>query len=432
MSNVFTQFLSGFADGIFGDKGYLKDYKHAARLYQDNYYGMAPKAGWSYFIELGLSPYLWDKTTFQSIDNTWYNRSKGKLGLLAKSADQPRFSIATETLNQYNKKTVVQNKITYNPVSITFHDDMDNIITDLWKNYYQYYFADSRYTGFSQLSNQTSSLPAAFKQNVQYDGRAYAYGLNNGQTLPFFNYIKIFLLNRRKYTSVTLVNPIITEWAPAQLDQTSGNRLLDAKMTFAYEAVYYDTQNKPVSRTEPGFNANHYDNTPSPLRAAGGGTRGLGGLISGADEVLGVFNKEGPLSVGDIITAAVGTRNVIRNARSITSAGVKQELYSVANSVFVNAALGNNATGAVISDVVRSPINVNLSIPVSNVDLTTGLVTETRVPLGTFARGVVNQLTGPRVSLETPAVPRQVGVGDTPATSTAPELQPNTPSGPGR
>jgi hypothetical protein len=149
MSNVFTQFLSGFADGIFGDKGYLKDYKHAARLYQDNYYGMAPKAGWSYFIELGLSPYLWDKTTFQSIDNTWYNRSKGKLGLLAKSADQPRFSIATETLNQYNKKTVVQNKITYNPVSITFHDDMDNIITDLWKNYYQYYFADSRYTGFS-------------------------------------------------------------------------------------------------------------------------------------------------------------------------------------------------------------------------------------------------------------------------------------------
>jgi hypothetical protein len=324
---------------------------------------MAPKAGWSYFIELGLSPYLWDKTTFQSIDNTWYNRSKGKLGLLAKSADQPRFSVATETLNQYNKKTIVQNKITYNPVSITFHDDMDNIITDLWKNYYQYYFADSRYTGFSQLSNQTSSLPAAFKQNVQYDGRAYAYGLNNGQTLPFFNYIKIFLLNRRKYTSVTLVNPIITEWAPAQLDQTSGDRLLDAKMTFAYEAVYYDTQNKPVSRTEPGFNANHYDNTPSPLRAAGGGTRGLGGLISGADDVLGVFNKEGPLSVGDIITAAVGTRNVIRNARSITSAGVKQEIYSVANSVFANAALGNNATGAVISDVVRTPLNVKFSNP---------------------------------------------------------------------
>jgi hypothetical protein len=371
MSNVFTQFLTGFAGGLFGDNGYLKDYKHAARLYQDNYYGMSPKAGWSYFVEMGLrNPYVFDQESVQSIDNTWYNRSKGKLGLLAKAVDQPRVSISTETVNQYNKKSVIQTRLNYQPVGITFHDDMDNMILDLWKNYYQYYFADSRYSGFSQLSSQTSSIPAAFKRNVHYDDRAYAYGLNNGQILPFFNYIKIFLLNRRKYSSITLINPIITEWAPAQLDQSNGARLLDAKITVAYEAIYYDTQNKQISKTEPGFNENHYDNSPSPLRAAGRGTGGALGLISGADDVLGVFNKEGPLSVGDVLRAAIGTKNVIKNARSITKEGIKQEAYSVVNSVFANAANGQGQTGQVISDALRSPVNVRFITPTLSTDQT--------------------------------------------------------------
>ena len=337
MSNAFTQFLSGFAGGLFGNDGYLRDYKHAARLYQDNYYGMAPKAGWTYFIEIGLNPKLHDKTIFATLDDSWYQRSRGKLGLLAKSADLPRFSIATETLNQYNKKTVVQSKITYNPISITFHDDMDNIITDLWKNYYQYYYADSRYTGFNSLSKTMAQTPEAYQHLSEYQNRAYAYGLNNGQTEPFFSYIKIFLLNRRKYSSVTLVNPIITEWAHSQLDQTSGNRLLDAKMTVAYEAVYYDTKNSPVTKTEPGFNAIHYDNAPSPLSAYGGGTKGLGGLLNGSADILGVFNKEGPLSVGDILQVAVSTRNVVENAKKITEVGLKQEVYSLVTSSLIRS-----------------------------------------------------------------------------------------------
>lgn len=354
MSNAFTQFLSGFAGGLFGNDGYLRDYKHAARLYQDNYYGMAPKAGWTYFVEIGLNPKLHDKTIFATLDDSWYKRSRGKLGLLAKSADLPRFSVATETLNQYNKKTVVQSKITYNPISITFHDDMDNIITDLWKNYYQYYYADSRYTGFKSLSRTMSATPEAYKDLSEYDNRAYAYGLNNGQTDPFFSYIKIFLLNRRKYSSVTLINPIITEWAHSQLDQTNGNKLLDSKMTVAYEAVYYDTLNTPVSKTEPGFNAVHYDNAPSPLSAYGGGGKGIGGLLNGSADILGVFDKDGPLSVGDILQVAVSTKNLAENAKKLTETGVKQELYSL-----VTSSLIRGATNPADSTVGFNQVQVN-------------------------------------------------------------------------
>ena len=54
----------------------------------------------------------------------------------------PKFKITTDTVNQYNRKAVVQTKLTYEPITITFHDDMANATTDLWKNYYQYYYAD--------------------------------------------------------------------------------------------------------------------------------------------------------------------------------------------------------------------------------------------------------------------------------------------------
>ncbi len=367
MANIFKQFLSGFAGGLFDSTGYLKDYQHAARLYHDNNFGMVPKAGWSYFIEIGLHEKLHRKDVFKSIDAGWFNRSKGKLGLLAKNVDLPRVSVKTETLNAYNKKTVVQYRMDYNPVAITFHDDMDNFIMDLWKNYYQYYNADSRYNGFKNLSRTTASIPEAYNNKLPPD-KAYPYGLNNGQTEPFFRYIKIFLLNRRTHSSITLINPIITEWAPGQLDQTSGNRLLDSKMTVSYEAIYYDTEQKRNTKTQPGFNEIHYDNSTSPLSVFGNGQKGLTGLLTGASDVLGVFDKEGPLSVGDLINAAVGTRNLVKNARSLTSQGVKQELIGLAFSKATSQDLKNIANTTVNLNIPKTTIQI--AIPLSQPDAT--------------------------------------------------------------
>ena len=360
MSNAFTQFLSDFAGGIFDDTGYLKDYKHAARLYQDNYYGMSPKAGWSYFVEITLNPDFTNTAAYKNvIDQTWYNRSKNKIGLIAKTVDLPKFTIATETLNQYNKKTIVQTKITYNPINIVFHDDMDNMITDFWKNYYQYYYADSRYNGFSELTKNVGSNDTggpAYAPQSKRDKRAYAYGLNNGQKTPFIKHIKVFLLNRQKYSSVTLINPMITEWAHGQLDQ-SQNRLLDNKMTVAFEAVAYDTGNKRINKTDPGFNSIHYDNSKSPLQVAGG-KGGVAGMLGGAADILDVFGKEGPLSIGDIIGVAVGTNNLIKNAKKMTIQSIGSELTGSLIGSFSGAIAGKTGQGAgdrVVSDVLNKP-----------------------------------------------------------------------------
>ena len=382
---MFTKFLSDFAGGLFADTGYLRDYQHASRLYVDSAYGMAPKAGWSYFIEIGLNPAMGQgkKGPFKAIDEEWYTKTKGKLGLVAKSADLPRFTVGHETLNQYNKKTVIQNKITYNPITITFHDDMGNMTTNLWKNYYQYYYADSRYpTKFSGgATGRNAIIPSAYAMdNRTYggqgtSGRAWSYGLNNEQSYPFFSFIRIFLLNKQKHSSVTLINPIITEWSHSQLDNTSGNKMLENKMTVAYEAVYYDTFQNRITKNEPGFNKDlPYDNTKSPLRAGKGG--GLSGLLSGSGDLLDSVADgiENGFSVGSLIGLAKQGKQLAQNYKDVKNAGragLEREAYSIASSTLSDAASGRGAYADTNSNgrtnVLNTPINTTFNYQYTNV-----------------------------------------------------------------
>ena len=419
---MFTQFLSDFAGGLFADTGYLRDYQHASRLYVDSAYGMAPKAGWSYFIEIGLNPAMGRGATgpFKFINEEWYTKSKGKLGLVAKSADLPRFTIGHETLNQYNKKTVIQNKITYNPITITFHDDMGNMTTNLWKNYYQYYYADSKYpTTFNGgATGRTAKIPSAFNMENSYgpgrpnSSRAWSYGLNNEQSVPFFSYITIFLLNKQKYSSVTLINPIITEWSHSQLDNTSPNKMLENKMTVAYEAVFYDTFQNRITKNEPGFNKDlPYDPTKSPLRAGKGS--GLSGLLSGSGDLLGSVADgiENGFSVGDLIGIAKQSKQLAQNYKDVKNAGragLEREAYSIASSTLSDAASGRGAYADTNPDgtrnsngrtnVLNTPINTTFSY--TNVDLTTGQETTKQMTYAQAFGDIVKSFGKPGVPLK--------------------------------
>ena len=127
MSNAFTNYLSGSAY----KSGYptLKDYRHASRLYIDQNYAHAPKVGFLYYVIFNINP---DAVR----DQQWKNTEMLNVGVLVKKIDLPKFTIATETVNQYNRKTVVPTKLTYTPISVEFHDDNIDVINRVWINYY--------------------------------------------------------------------------------------------------------------------------------------------------------------------------------------------------------------------------------------------------------------------------------------------------------
>ena len=111
MSNSFNNFLTNNGNGVA-----FKSYSHATKLYVDDNFARAPKFGFLYFVSFNINaPAL--------SGSYWPANGQQDVGLLVKKVDQPKFKIATETINQYNRKTNIQTKITYEPVSIEFHDD---------------------------------------------------------------------------------------------------------------------------------------------------------------------------------------------------------------------------------------------------------------------------------------------------------------------
>ncbi len=51
--------------------------------------------------------------------------------LVAKSCELPRFSIETQIVNAYNHKTIVQTKMNYEPITMTFYDQGNNVAESL-------------------------------------------------------------------------------------------------------------------------------------------------------------------------------------------------------------------------------------------------------------------------------------------------------------
>lgn len=301
----------------------VKSYQHASRLYLDGLYGLAPKASWMYYVVFDINPAA-------ITDPSWLSKQHTtEVGMLVKSADLPKFSLQTETVNQYNRKTVIQKGITYNPVSIALHDDQNNTTHNLWLNYYRYYFADANNGIGTQLANGAGALVSSaignafngaagglassllggltgnstsnlisglasggkggFSPSSQYGNNnnlygATDYGLNSPLTkAPFFRSITIYQMNRHLFTSFQMVNPLLSTWDHDKVDQTA-SKFAESRMTVAYETVFYG-QGQIKKDNPTGFAVFHYDNDSSPLGV--GDQNKLPGALLGAVDLFG-------------------------------------------------------------------------------------------------------------------------------------------------
>ena len=331
MANAFTNFLSQ----TLTTNTQVKDYSHASRLYVDDYFRLAPKSGFLYYVVFNINE------NNNSIIREFKSKNGPELGLLVKNIDLPKYRIATETINQYNRKAIVQSKIEYQPISLAFHDDHNNTTIGMWKAYYNYYFVDGK--NISSLSIPPGFGDTKYKKIGTNINESTAFGLNNGQTAPFFSSIEIYQLNRKQFTAFILVNPIITDFSHDKLDQTQ-SKLLENNMTVQYETVLYGTGK--VERDKPtGFATIHYDNTPGPLSIFGGGNNsilGPGGIIPGIGEIFGGSGDTTPLG---LFKTARGAAALAKNAKNISKASLLSEGYGILDKVARTGKLPDILTG---------------------------------------------------------------------------------------
>lgn len=342
--------LQNAAGAFFGSE-YLRDYTHASKTFRTNSYERAPKLKFLFHTYFDINPEAW-------------SGAGQNLGLLVKDIRLPTYSFNTTTLNQYNRKRIIQTKIKYDPVQITFHDDNGNLINKMWYAYYTYYYKDAakvnvQNAGKRGAATQVNPASGASQQTMADYNRRNMYDESmqgnddwgfigetaNGQNtkIPFFNTIRIYGFNQHNFTQYTLVNPIITNFAHDGYNYDEGNGTLKNTMTVDYETVLYNEgaiDGRTPGDIVTGFgDIANYDRTPSSISTPGSNAKVLGqnGLIDAANGFVKALQPGGG-GLLDAIKIAGTTYNTYKNVnlKNSLKAELKQGLVDSIRNVQLN------------------------------------------------------------------------------------------------
>jgi hypothetical protein len=327
MAGFFQDLLQGAAGTFFGSE-FLRDYTHASKTFRPNAYQNAPKFKYLFHVYFQLNP--------TGLPDANY-------GLLVKTVKLPAFSFNTVELNQYNRKRIIQTKIKYDPVNITFHDDNGNTVRKLWKSYYNYYYADGTrpqviFNGARGTGPATGTADATYNSRTQYQpsitgNESWGYQGDTsdptGKKIPFFKNITIFGFNQHNFVAYTLINPIITNFSHDTYDYAQASGIMENQMTLDYETVVYNEgaiDGKSPGNIVTGFGDEaNYDRTLSPIARPGSNANilGQGGLVGGVGGTLEALANGNILGA---VQAAGTTYNTFKNVNVLNIA--KSEVVS--------------------------------------------------------------------------------------------------------
>jgi len=319
--------IDTFINALSGDQ--IKDYKHASRLFVDNNYERAPKYTTLFHVFFDLN------TEFTQVNQ----REQIAAGMLVKSIELPKFRVETKTFNNYNRPSIVQSKVRYEDVNITFHDDNANIVRKLWWDYFNFYYRDMD----NNYGDSTGSLnPIYLKNTKQTLGQrqllnkfGYTPRSTSNVTSQYIRAIRIYSLHQKRFSEYTLINPTITSYRHGT-HSNGQDGPMENTMTISYETVLYAGGFATYAR---GFADLYYDKSPSPLSVLGGGTNsflGPGGIVNAFSEVISQGSNK---NFG--AAALIGATAFSRNKNADLGGMIRAEGLQAFDNILINGNLGS-------------------------------------------------------------------------------------------
>lgn len=345
MANIFTDILKQAGNALLtGDN--LSDYKHASRLFVADNYRLMPKMGYLFHVFFDINP----NASFP--DPTNPNRDR-EIGLLVKSVGLPKFNVDLKKNNAYNRPNFTQTKISYDPITITFHDDSANVIRNLWYDYYNYHYRDSDY------SEELYHAPHKYEATRRTD--RWGYTPRGTKAEPYLKSIRIYSLHQKQFSEYVLMNPIVRSFKHGE--HTQGQvEPIQHEMTVEFESVLYYYGSVTPS-TVRGFADLHYDKTPSPIKMGSRSILGPYGLLETADDAI----KN--LQEGNYAAAALLGMRALNNAKNMDlKKAAIGELLGVGTSVL----RGNNAGSSLFVPTLGSSGTNLLGLGVAGLSLAKG------------------------------------------------------------
>lgn len=363
----------------------MRDYKHASRTFVDNNFELQPRHSHLFHVVFEFTADA--QSLFDTIE-------KLELPILVKSIDLPSYIVDVQTHNQYNRQVQTHHRLTYNPINVVFHDDVKELIRNLWHKYYSFYSADPTYA----LDSNSYTTDDRYANRVQQ-----SWGFQNGGK-RFFKAIKIYSMHNHKFAEYTLINPMITSFAHDTHAYANGG-LMQHTMQLQYETVKYATGY--VNNISPaGFGDIHYDVETSDLsNGPQFGTAFINGTVQNTNgqrpEDLyqrvpfngqNIFENLSGLTFGSVINSVLGT--VANNLET----GQKPTSNILVPFIGKADQLETNITNAITDTVVSSIANYGSQDNVSSQNQSIGTTQFVNTPTAYSDPNTGYAKVGPQVS----------------------------------
>lgn len=328
----------------------LRSYQHASRIFVDGNYRLSPKYGFLFYVEFDFNPLI------TSVSNT----AAQELGMIVKSVGLPKFTIDTKVHNAYNRKNIVQNKISYDPINIVFHDDQADNVRNFWYDYYSYFYRDS------DFADSTYGIIHKYQERPSF---SWGYtpkpigSYNSGSAYQNYQYIqaiRIYSLYQKNFSEYELVNPIITQFKHGE-HQNGDNNLLQHEMVVQFETVKYQT-GYTTENTVGGYIDLHYDTTPSPIAPTVGTDLvddGQGGVTRVDSTITDLASLNLKTAGGSVVPSpSTGALSAYTTAATTAGSGTNLAANAIVNSGGFTLPYLGSITGAVsVGAVVNQQLN---------------------------------------------------------------------------
>lgn len=259
-------------------------------------YRNQPRFPFEYYITINLNNI---ETAKEFISNFYNNDEWQQVMPLVKSVDMPAMKIETEYINQYNRRRLVQSKLSFETTKLVFHDVADGKTLKFWDMYYRYYFGEGNEPGTNtpkQPENTAGSYSyEEFKMGAAYTNAEFSKvksvgttpadedsptntvgdkstlqniisdtldNHNFGYNLPVVKNIKnliqsieIYQVHAGRYNKVTLVNPRIASFTHDTLNYATDEKTLEISFSIQYEYAFYSIENMALGGSDAGNNS---------------------------------------------------------------------------------------------------------------------------------------------------------------------------------
>lgn len=242
---------------IFGQGGnrkfYMRDFKNAERFKP----GVDP-------VRLNFQGYVnfvLNRDLFSSIYGTadGEDNFRTTISSLVYQATMPGVQFNTETINQYNRKKIVNTGVTYDPVQLQVYDTVGNEWLVLLMKYFAYHYMNPRNAnsngnrdvyGDVNRFGGVETLESFFGPEGKWDSNSAGY--NTNQTANFFERIDYVLYHGNRGVQYSLINPVLNSFKASDISYAS-SEVKNFALDFSYEKfTIYDVTNFALSEYDLG------------------------------------------------------------------------------------------------------------------------------------------------------------------------------------